>query len=120
MAVIKGVLAMRSLLTIAILLIASSASAQNMWQMNAAIQNQYNQAYQSTWPAYGYAPAYRPYVAPRYVAPRYVAPISRYSDDFDYGISRWSAEQDQLREMRKMNRTLRTMEWDLQDIASGR
>lgn len=103
---------MRSAILAAVLLTASSASAQTVWQMNAAYQNQFNQAQQSAAPYYC-APAYRPYYAPRYVAP-----ISRYSRDYDYGVSRWSTEQDQLREMRKANFTLRMMEWDLQDMAN--
>ena len=100
---------MRSALIAALILTASSASAQNIWQMNAAYQGQINQAQQSAAMPYYYAPVYRPYYAPRYAAP-----ISRY----DYGVSRWSTEQDQLREMRKANLTLRMMEWDLQDMAN--
>jgi len=100
---------MKYALLAVVLLVTSSTSAQNIWQMNAAYQGQINQAQQSAAMPYYYAPVYRPYCAPRYVAP-----ISRY----DYGVSRWSTEQDQLREMRKANLTLRMMEWDLQDMAN--
>lgn len=100
---------MRSAIVIVMLLASSPASAQNIWQMNAAYQGQINQAQQSAAMPYYYAPAYR-----SYYAPRYVAPVGR------YGLSRWSVEQDQLREMRQANFTLRMMEWDLQDMANRR
>lgn len=55
---------MRHLILTALLLTASSASAQDLWRMNAAYQNQFNNAYRPY--SYGYAPAYRPvYAAPR-------------------------------------------------------
>lgn len=102
---------MRSLLIAGIVLVASSASAQNMWQMNAAYQNQINTAQASAWPVY----------APVYVAPRpYYGyrPIYRggYLSDFDRRQAVLEA-QDQTRQLRRMNRTLQFMEWDLQDAA---
>lgn len=101
--------------TIAILLLlATPASAQNIWQMNAAYQNQFNNAY---------AQPYIPVCTPRYYAPVRPFTSNRYLRSLDYStydMNRWSAEQDQLREMRKMNRTLQLMEWDLQDAARRR
>lgn len=105
--------------TIAILLfLATPASAQNIWQMNNAYQNQFNNAY-----AQPYVPVY---------TPRYYAPVRSFDRSIvrsnairslnrsTYELNRWSAEQDQLREMRQMNRTLQLMEWDLQDAARRR
>jgi len=96
------------------LLLATPASAQNIWQMNNAYQNQFNNAY-----AQPYVPVY----TPRYYAPVRTYSSNRYLRSLDYStydMNRWAAEQDQLREMRKMNRTLQFMEWDLQDAARRR
>jgi hypothetical protein len=111
---------MRSLLLA--LLLATPVSAQNIWQMNNAYQQQFNNAY-----AQPYVPVY---------TPRYYAPVRSFGssivrsngrsnairslDRSTYELNRWSAEQDQLREMRQMNRTLQLMEWDLQDAARRR
>jgi hypothetical protein len=79
--------------------------------MNNAYQNQFNNAY-----AQPYVPVY----TPRYYAPVRTYSSNRYLRSLDYStydMNRWAAEQDQLREMRKMNRTLQLMEWDLQDAA---
>lgn len=96
---------MRSLLFLAIVLLASTASAQNIFQMNAAYQNQINQAQQSAaWPAYGYgyAPAYRPaYVAPR----RY----GSYGGDFYRSQSLWE-QQRQTRALRSIDNSLQMMQ----------
>ena len=100
---------MRSLLLA--LLLATPASAQNIWQMNNAYQQQFNNAY-----AQPYVPVYTPrYYAPvrTYTSNRYLRSLNRST----YELNRWSAEQDQLREMRQMNFTLQQMEWDLRDAA---
>ncbi len=95
---------MRFLLLAAVALTASTASAQSMWQMNAAYQNQFNMAQASAWPVY----------APVYVAPRpfYRGYAPLYSSDF-YRQGLFLEQQDQTRQLRQMNRTLRFMEWDL-------
>ena len=96
------------------LLLATPASAQNIWQMNNAYQQQFNNAY-----AQPYVPVY----TPRYYAPVRTYSSNRYLRSLDYStyeLNRWAAEQDQLREMRKMNFTLQQMEWDLQDAARRR
>jgi hypothetical protein len=49
------------------LLLATPASAQNIWQMNNAYQNQFNNAY-----AQPYVPVY---------TPRYYAPVRTYSSN---------------------------------------
>ena len=97
---------MRHLILTALLLTASSASAQNMWQMNAAIQNQYNNAYPSY--GYGYGYGYRPmYAAPRYAAPRY------YGNDMLYRQQMLGEQQRQTRALRSINNTLQNMELDM-------
>jgi hypothetical protein len=101
---------MRFLLTAAIVLCATAAHAQNMFQMNNWMQNQYNGAYRAAQPYYAY-PAYRPY---RSYGMR---PI--YSPNLDRQQLIWE-EQNQTRELRQMNRTLQFMEWDLQDAAQAR
>ena len=99
---------MRTLITLALLLTASTASAQNMWQMNSAIQNQYNNAYPSYGYGYGYRPTYRPvYAAPRYSAPRY------YGNDMLYRHQLISEQQDQTRALRSIDNTLQNMELDM-------
>lgn len=98
---------MRPLLFSALVLIASTASAQNMHQMNAAYQNQFNNAFQSAW---------TPYYAPRYYGgyrPYYGSP---YGSSFQQRAMALEAE-NQTRQLRRMNRTLQFMEWDLQDAA---
>ena len=104
---------MRSILFAAIVLVASSANAQSIWQMNAAYQNQINQAQQSAaWPVYGYgyAPVYRPaYVAPRYVAPR---TYGYYGGDF-YRSQALFEQQRQTRELRSIDNTLQNMQLDM-------
>lgn len=97
---------MRHLILTALLLTASSASAQNMWQMNAAIQNQYNNAYPSY--GYGYGYGYRPmYAAPRYAAPRY------YGNDMLYRQQMIFEQQRQTRALRSIDNTLQNMELDM-------
>lgn len=99
---------MRTLITLALLLTASSASAQNMWQMNSAIQQQYNNAYPSYGYGYGYRPTYRSvYTAPRYSAPRY------YGNDILYRHQLISEQQDQTRALRSIDNTLQNMELDM-------
>lgn len=92
------------------ILVAPSAHAQNIFQMNAAVQQQYNNAYQSAWPVY----------APTYYARPY-RPLYRggYLDDFDRRQIAIESQQQTL-EMRRMNRTLQFMEWDLRDAARRR
>lgn len=97
---------MRSLLAVAVVLFASSASAQNMWQMNAAYQNQFNSAYQSAAMPYyyrGYGYGYGSY------SPIYSPSLQRQALLYE--------QQDQTRQLRRMNWTLQLMEWDLQDAA---
>lgn len=100
---------MRALLFSVIVLFASAAQAQTIWQMNAAYQNQINTAQQAAMPVYGYgygygyAPAYRSY------HPYYSTNLQRQALLYE--------AQNQTRALRQMNRTLRYMEWDLQDAA---
>lgn len=85
---------MRSLLAVVVVLVASSASAQNVWQINAAYQNQINSAQAAAW---------RPYYAPVYVAPRpyYGHPVyAPVYDDGYYG-------DDTAFEIRRLNDTLK-------------
>lgn len=92
---------MRTLIIAALLLTASTASAQSMWQMNAAIQNQYNNAY----PAYGYG--YRSFYRPVYAAPRY------YGNDMLYRQQMIGEQQRQTRALRSIDNTLQNMELDM-------
>lgn len=94
---------MRTLILAALLLAASTASAQNIWQMNAAIQNQYNNAY----PAYGYGYGYRPFYRPVYAAPRY------YGNDMLYRQQMIFEQQRQTRALRSIDNTLQNMELDM-------
>lgn len=95
---------MRHLILTAVLLTASSASAQDLWRMNAAYQNQFNNAY----PSYGYGYGYRPmYAAPRYAAPRY------YGNDMLYRQQMLGEQQRQTRALRSINNTLQNMELDM-------
>lgn len=76
---------MRSLLAAFIVLFASTANAQNIWQMNAAYQNQINSAQAAAWPVY--APVYvapRPYYGRPVYAPVYGG--GYYSDDTAFEI----------------------------------
>jgi len=97
---------MRHLILTALLLTASSASAQDLWRMNAAIQNQYNNAYRPY--SYGYAPAYRPvYAAPRYTVPR------MYNTGTVYGQQRMFEEMNQTNALRGIERNLRDIEFQM-------
>lgn len=105
---------MRFLITATVLVvIVQVAHAQNIFQMNAAVQNQFNAAQQSAWPVY--PPAY-----PRHMAPhRATFRFDYYGGDF-YRQGMLLEQQDQTRQLRRMNRTLQMMEWDLQDAARRR
>jgi hypothetical protein len=95
---------MRSALVSLLVLCASSAHAQNIFQMNAAVQNQYNMAQQSVALPYYYAPTYRPY----YVAPRRF----NYYGDF-YRTQAIFEQQRQTRALRSIDNTLQNMELDM-------
>jgi hypothetical protein len=85
---------MRTLIVAAALLFASTASAQNMWQMNAAYQNQINTAQQAAWTPY-YAPVYPVYAPYRPIySPRYYGPISQraFQRDFDRSLDAMDIE----------------------------
>lgn len=86
---------MRFLLFAAIALTASTASAQNMWQMNAAYQHQFNTSQASAWAPY-YAP--RPYYRRPVYAPVYGG---YYGDDTAF-------------EIRQLNNTLNLIEGNRQ------
>lgn len=117
---------MRALLFSVIALFASAAQAQNIFQMNAAYQNQINQAQQSAaWPAYApgyYATPYYSY-APRY-APRYATPIRSYSSNrhlrsLERSYQRSDMETDRFLnqlEMRRQTRALRDIDNTLQNM----
>lgn len=94
----------------ALVLCASSANAQTMWQMNAAYQNQYNSAFQSAAMPYYYAPAYRPIYRPAfrgsYGLPDYGTPRDIYRQQMI------SEQQRQTRALRSIDNALRNMEID--------
>lgn len=102
---------MRLFLFLLLVVVASSAQAQSLWQMNAAYQNQINSAQMAANPygygyGYGYAPTYPVY------RPYYSTNLQRQALLYE--------AQNQTRALRQMNRTLRYMEWDLQDAARRR
>ncbi len=92
---------MRTLLLLAIL--ASPASAQSVWQINAAYQNQINVAQQSAAMPYYYAP-----VRPLYVAPRY----RYYGNDLYRSQSLWEMQR-QTRALRSIDNSLQNIDFDL-------
>ena len=92
---------MRHLILTALLLTASSASAQDLWRMNAAYQDQLNNAYRPY--GYGYAPAYRPV----YAAPRF------YNTGTVYGQQRMFEEMEQTRALKNINRSLEGIEFQM-------
>jgi uncharacterized protein YijF (DUF1287 family) len=95
---------MRSALVSLLVLCASSAYAQNIFQMNAAVQNQYNMAQQSVALPYYYRPVYRPLYAPRR--------FDYYGGDF-YRTQAIFEQQRQTRALRSIDNTLQNMELDL-------
>lgn len=98
---------MRTLLLLAALLACESAHAQGMWQMNAAYQNQFNQAYAAAYRPYYYAPAYYPRYAPSY------APVYAPSGGYNSNASRSNFYQmQQTLELQDMNRTLWQIEFN--------
>ena len=92
---------MRTLLLLALL--ASSARAQTVWQINAAYQNQINAAQQSAAFPYYYAP-----VRPLYVAPRY----RYYGGDLYRSQSLWEMQR-QTRALRSIDNSLQNIDFDL-------
>lgn len=95
---------MRPILFASIVLLASSAHAQSIWQMNAAYQNQINAAQQAAALPYYYAPARTFYVAPR----RY----GYYGGDF-YRTQAIFEQQRQTRALRSIDNTLQNMSLDM-------
>lgn len=99
---------MRSALIAAFLLVASSAAGQNVWQMNAGIQNQYNSAFNQAFPPryyYGGGYGYGGYGVRNY----------------RIGSPAWfdrqreiSALEDQAWELQRINRNLQWMQMDQQ------
>ena len=107
---------MRPLIFASLVLIASTASAQNMFQMNAAYQNQFNNAYRSASPYYG-GGYYAPYYAPARVAPvarlyRPGGPIRATQRSF-YQSDRLFAEQLEIQELRNINSSLNDIEFQM-------
>ncbi len=93
---------MRHLILTALLLTASTASAQDLWRMNSAYQNQINRAQRSAY-GYGGGYGYRTY-APRYVAPAYV--------ERDFGASNFYRQQ-LLFEQRQQTRALQDIQFQM-------
>jgi hypothetical protein len=99
---------MRSALIAAFLLVASSAAGQNVWQMNAGIQSQYNSAFNQAFPPryyYGGGYGYGGYGVRNY----------------RIGSPAWfdrqreiSALEDQAWELQRINRNLQWMQMDQQ------
>jgi hypothetical protein len=108
---------MRHLIITALLLTASTASAQDLWRMNSAYQNQINRAQRSAY-GYGYGGGYSYGYRAYRPAPVY-AP--RFRDD---GMSAFNAQQslfqqrqqtfemqNQTEELRNISRSIENAAW---------
>jgi len=102
---------MRHLILAALLLTASTASAQDLWRMNSAYQNQINRAQRSAY-GYGYGGGYAPAYRPVYVAPRYTVP-RMYNTGTVYGQQRMFEEMNQTNALRGIERNLRDIEFQM-------
>ncbi len=100
---------MRTLLLLAALLACESAHAQGMWQMNAAFQNQFNQAYAAAYRPYYYAPAYYPRYAPAYSS---YTPNYGYTSPSGYNFWAQEAANQEAFQLRQMNFTLQNIEFN--------
>lgn len=99
---------MKAALIAAFLLVASSAAGQNVWQMNAGIQSQYNSAFDRAW-----APRY--YYGGGYGYGGYGAGSYRIGSPAWFDRQREiSALEDQTWELQRINRNLQWMQMDQQ------
>lgn len=99
---------MKSALIAAFFLVASSAAGQNVWQMNARIQSQYNSAFDRAW-----APRY--YYGGGYGHGGYDAGSYRVGSPAWFDRQREiSVLEDQAWELQRINRSLRQIQMEQQ------